>query len=349
MATFIGLHRAGIELAVICPQATAGRTALADAGVRVLDIRLRGRFDAAATRSLREELQRGGYDILHLLGNRALQNGLRAARGMSVGVIAYRGIVGNVSFLSPISWLRFLSPRIDRIVCVADAVRDFFLQMRPAALRLPAERLVTIHKGHSLDWYAEPPADLSEFGIPAEAFVVGCVAAYRPRKGIEKLVEAMAGLPEDWQVRLLLVGDMDAPRLDRAIAASPARAAIHRVGYRPDAPALTAACDVFVLPSVRREGLPRAVIEAMAYRVPAIVTDCGGSPELVVDGVTGLIVPPGDASALNAAIRRMHADPAMRRRMGEAARRRIETDFRIDATIEKTIALYRSLVAETAV
>ena len=80
----------------------------------------------------------GRYDILHLFSNKALQNGLAASRGLPVKIVAYRGIVGNVSFFSPVSWLRFLNPRIDRIVCVADAVRDYFLQMRPRFLRLPA-------------------------------------------------------------------------------------------------------------------------------------------------------------------------------------------------------------------
>ena len=93
------------------------------------------------------------YDILHLFSNKALQNGLIAARRLPVRIIAYRGIVGNVSFFSPVSWLRVLNPRIDRIVCVAEAVRGYFLQMRPAFLRVPPTRLVTIYKGHSLDWY----------------------------------------------------------------------------------------------------------------------------------------------------------------------------------------------------
>jgi len=345
VATFIGMHRAGIDLAVICPESTAGYDALTEAGIRLVDIKLRSRIDTAGIRLLREELERGGYDILHVLGNKALQNGLRAARGLPVRIVAYRGIVGNVGFLSPISWMRFLNPRIDRIVCVADAVRDYFLQMRPAFLRMPAERLVTIHKGHSLDWYTESPADLGEFGIPPGAFVIGCVANYRPRKGIETLVAALADLPDEWQVHLLLVGHMEAPRLDREIAASPVAERIHRVGHRRDAPALTAACDVFVLPSIRREGLARSLIEAMAYRLPSIVTDCGGSPELVVEGVTGLIVPVRDPGAINGAIRRMYQNPDMRRRMGEAARKRIETNFRIEDTIEKTIALYRSLVS----
>lgn len=345
VATFVGLQRAGIDLTVIMPRSSASRAVLAGAGVRVLEPEFR---DVAWPRVLRSELDKGRYDILHLFSARALQSGLWAARGLPIRIVAYRGIVGNVRFFNPIAWMRYLNPRIDRIVCVADAVRDYFLQMRPAFLRIPAERLVTIHKGHSLDWYTDPPVDLRQFGLPREAFVIGCVANYRPRKGIELLVRAMADLPESWQAHLVLVGHMDAPGLNREIARSPAAHRIHRVGYRADAAAVSAACDVFVLPSTKREGLARSLIEAMAYGVAPIVTDCGGSPEVVEHRVSGLVVPVNDAGAISQAISRLHDDRELRKRMGNAARERIRRHFRIEDTIAKTVALYRSLAPAPA-
>ena len=343
-ATFVGLKNAGVDVTVVCP-AGERRGWLEENGVRILDVPLRKQLDRDAVRRLRAELEAGRYDVLHLFSNKALQNGLAASRGLPVKIIAYRGIVGNVSFFSPVSWLRFLNPRIDRIVCVADAVRDYFLQMRPAFLRLPAERLVTIYKGHSLDWYRAAPADLSAVGVPVGSLAIACVANYRPRKGIEVLVDALGGLRDSTHL-LLIGGGMDAPRLKRRIAASPAAARIHVLGYRKDAPALTAACDLFVLPSTKREGLARSLIEAMAYGVAPVVTDCGGSPELVRHGVSGLVVPVADSDALAAAIRTLHDDAALRARLGAGARERIARDFRIEDTIAKTLALYRSLMAE---
>ena len=342
-ATFIGLRRAGIDLSAVRTHSEEANEKLLTARVPLLDIPVGGRIAIAGVRQLRAELLRGRYDILHLFGNRALENGLRAARGLPVRIVVYRGIVGNVSFLSPISWRRYLNPRIDRIVCVADAVRDHFLKMHPAWLRMPAERLVTIHKGHSLDWYTDPPADLEALGVPAGAFSVVCVANHRPRKGVELLVEAIAALPEN--VHLLLVGRMDSAALRRRIGSSPAATRIHRTGYRSDAPAVAAACDVAVLASVKREGLPRSVIEAMAYKTPPVVTDVGGSPELVVHGISGLVVPARDISAIARAIRRLYDDPELRHRMGAAARERIRTHFRIQDTIEQTEMLYRDLVS----
>src|SRR5690606_13543702 len=216
---------------------------------------------------------------------------------------------GNVSFFNPIAWLRFLNPRIDRIVCVADAVRDYFLAMRPARWRIPEHKLVRIYKGHDPAWYSHEPADLAALGVPAGAFAVCCTANYRPRKGIEYLVDAVAALPEDWNVHLVLVGAMGDRKLSRRIERSGAAARIHRVGRRDDAPAIAAAADLFVLPSIKREGLARSLIEAMILGTPPIVTGRGGSPEHVVHEALGLVVPVRGAAARPAALPRLHREP----------------------------------------
>jgi glycosyltransferase involved in cell wall biosynthesis len=344
VATFIGMHNSGIDVTVVCPADHPNNKTLTDAGVPTIDIRLPENFDKDGIAALREELVRGRYHIMHTFNNKAVSNGLRACKGLPVKVVCYRGIVGAVGFLDPMSWMRYLNPRIDRIVCVADAIRRHFLEMKPAFLRMPATRPVTIHKGHRLEWYNATPADLTQFHIPKDAFVIGCTANYRPRKGIDFLIDAIEALPADIPAHLMLVGHMDAKKLTARIRTSPVGDRIHRVGYRTDAPALSAACDVFCLPSTKREGLARAIIEAMIYRVPPVVTDSGGSPELVVDGVSGFVVPPSNARALAEAIEKLYRDPDLRKRMGDAARERIATDFRNEDTVQKTIALYEELV-----
>ena len=345
VATFIGMHDAGIEVTVVCPADHPNNKTLTDAGVPTVDIPLPTNFNKEGIAALREELVRGDYHIMHTFNNKAVSNGLRACKGLPVKVVCYRGIVGAVGFLDPMSWMRYLNPRIDRIVCVADAIRRHFLEMRPAFLRMPAERPVTIHKGHKLEWYKAVPADLTESGIPEGAFVVGCTANYRPRKGIDYLVSAIEQLPDD--VHLLLIGHMDAAKLTQRIEQSPARDRIHRVGYVTNAPELSAACDVFCMPSTKREGLARAIIEAMAYRVPPVVTSAGGSPELVVDGECGFVVPPKDADALAKGIEKLYRDKDLRTKFGEAARNRIGTAFRNEDTVRKTIELYRELVPDS--
>lgn len=344
--TFIGMRDAGIDITVVCPADHPNYQILEKAGVPLVDIPLPKDFDKEGTAKLRAELIRGKYHILHTFNNKAVTNGLRAVKGLPIKVICYRGIVGAVGFLDPMSWMRYLNPRIDRIICVADAIRRHFLEMQPAFLRMPATRPVTIHKGHMLEWYDQQPVDLAQFGIPSDAFVVGCTANYRPRKGVDFLIDAVELLPRDIPAHLLLVGRMDAPKLTRRINSSPIKERIHRSGFRTDAPAVSAACDVFCMPSTKREGLPRSVIEAMAYRVPPVVTDSGGSPELIVDGVSGFKVPPKNAAALAEKFEILYRDTDLRTRMGNAARERIGNDFRNEDTVKKTIALYEELVQE---
>ncbi len=347
-ATFIGLKDKGVDLDVVCPSEKPNYQVLKDAGVNVIDLSISKNRDKEAIEQLRALLTERQYDILHVFNSRALTNGLAAARGLPVKVIAYRGIVGNVSFLDPVSWWRWLNPRIDRVVCVANAIRNFFLNMKPAFLRGPDSKYLTIHKGHSLDWYQAEPADLSAFNFPEGAFVVGCVANLRPRKGIDDLVAAAGYLPADANIHILIVGNMDSPKLHAQIAASPYHDRIHLAGFRKDAPAVMAACDAMCLPSKKREGLPRSVIEAMSYATAPIVTDSGGSPELVVDGVSGLIVESCNPASIAGGIQRLYEDRELCERMGKAARERIANDFRIETTIETTLALYEELAGKPA-
>ncbi|HEX7000018.1 MAG TPA: glycosyltransferase family 4 protein [Gammaproteobacteria bacterium] len=344
--TFIGLRDEGIDVHVMCSPSGRHYRRLLEAGVAVTPFEIARKLEPRAIRRIRAEIERGGYDVLHLFNNKAVLHGVAAARGLPVKVVAYRGIVGNVSLLDPFAWLRYLSPRVDRIVCVAEAVRRHFLELRLLGLRVPPQKLVTIYKGHDLAWYRDPPVSLAALGVPAAAFVIVCVANWRPRKGIEVLLDAFAALPDDPAMHLLLVGDMESPTLSRAIEWHPYRQRIHRIGVRGDAPAVAAAANVAVLPSLKREGLPKTVIEAMAYGVPTIVTNVGGSPELVQHEVSGLVVPPGDARALGGAILRLRGDPAFARALGSRGRQRIVQDFSIRTTIRRTAELYRELVAD---
>jgi glycosyltransferase involved in cell wall biosynthesis len=333
----------GFEIRVLCSPAASTFELLDASAAVVTPFEISHRFDRRAVAKLRAEIASFEPDILHLFNNRAVLNGLRAARGSKVKIIAYRGNVGNVKVYDPLAWLRYLNPRVDRIVCVSEAVREYLAGVGILGWRLPSDKLVTIRKGHDLSWYAEPPVDLEPLGIPHGAFVVGCVANWRPRKGVEVLLEACARLPADAPIHLALVGNMRSPKLLKRIAANPCRDRIHLLGFRSDAAAVAGAFDVAVLPAIKREGLPKTVIEAMAYGVATVATRVGGVDEIIEDGVSGLIVPPGDPQALAEAILWLYERPDLRRELGRCGRERIGTELRIDDTIAKTAELYESL------
>jgi glycosyltransferase involved in cell wall biosynthesis len=116
-------------------------------------------------------------------------------------------------------------------------------------------------------------------------------------------------------------------------------------GIRQDVPNILGLLDVFVLPSLW-EGLPIALLEAMAAGLPVVATAVGGTPEVVVEGETGFLVPPRDPEALAEAILRLLREPDLRRRMGEAGRKRVAEHFSVEQMVQKTEALYEHLLAE---
>lgn len=344
---FLGLQTAGIDVSVMCNPKGKHYERLKEAGLVVGDIALQGRFDREGTRKIRAVLRASCYDVIFAWNPRALACGLRASKGMPVKVVAYRGVIGNISYWNPESWITFLHPRVDRIVCVANAIRDYLAGLSLFGMRLPPECLLTIYKGHDLDWYQDKPADLSGFGIPEGAFVICCTGRDVPRKGFDVLIDAFSALPSGTDAHLLLVGKVsENPVLRAQAGASPRAAQIHFTDFRTDAPALAAASQVFVLPSTEREGLPRAVIEAMAYGVTPVVTSVGGMPELVEDGVSGLVVPPKDPAALRDALQTLYCDRDYRQKLGQAARKRVGDVFNIRNTIEKTRSLCEGLLGK---
>lgn len=165
------------------------------------------------------------------------------------------------------------------------------------------------------------PAEPGEEAYPPEILFVGRLSA---EKGILELVEASRGLP------LVVVGD--GPLRDRVPGA------LGFVDHR-ELGAHYARAAVVACPSLR-EGYGMACLEAMAYGKPVVASAVGGLRDLVVDGETGLLVPPGDPAALRAALERLLGDPELRRRLGAAARERARTAFSWDAAVAATLAAY---------
>jgi len=307
-----------VDLRVVCPPEEARLAELEAAGVETVRQPFRGRYDWRAIKTLRGLARE--TDVFHCLrNNRPLANTVA---------------VGNLGRFDPGSRATYLNRRVDRLICVSEGVRQYLL-----TLNVPPERAVTIHKGHDPQWYRqEAPIDLqAELGIPPEAFVVGLVANMRQLKGTDLLIEAMDHIAVDSDTpphHLVLVGEVRHRELRtmlnaRATIPDP-NLTIHELGFRPDATRIAGALDVICMPSRRREGLPRSVIEAMAQGVPAVVSDVGGLPELVRDEMEGLVVPPNDPISIATALRWLRDDPEFRETCGAGARRRIETDFHVD-------------------
>ena len=149
-------------------------------------------------------------------------------------------------------------------------------------------------------------------------------------------------------MHLLVVGDGDLRDTLRArVEAAGLSSRVHFLGGRRDLGDLLSAIDMFVLPSLW-EGLPLSLVLAMGAGVPVVSTTVGGVPEVVEDGRTGLLVPPGDAAALGVAVARLVTDPALGRRLADAARAEVLPKFGVDDYVASVAGLYDRLLRERA-
>jgi glycosyltransferase involved in cell wall biosynthesis len=176
---------------------------------------------------------------------------------------------------------------------------------------------------------------------------MGHIAALTSEKGQDVALDALlALLPQHPNLRLLLVGDgplRTLPAIEEKVRL--AGSAVQLPGYMKPTPEFYAGLDLFLVPSLS-EALGLSAIYAMAYGLPVIATNVGGLPDVVADGQTGWIIPPGDAAALAAAIADAASDPVRLGRMGQQGRERARL-FSTEITVEKTEALYHRVLQET--
>ncbi|WP_413285396.1 glycosyltransferase [Vibrio sp. MA40-2] len=337
----IGLHKSGqVDVTVLCNPNSGLIPYFEQHGIEVLTDPLDKKISLTTISKIRSLIKSKDIDILHLFNNIACSNGATAAIGTKAKVIAYRGQTGNISRLDPASYLTMLHPRLDKIICVANAVRDDLKQHVWGDKNKP----ITVYKGHDQSWYQKPQASLEELSLNADSFKLSLVANLRPRKGLSVLIDAVKLLPADINLDVLLVGaDPKSEKIQEMIARSGKPERIHALGYRTDAPEVAAASDLTILPTTKREGLCRAVLEANSYGVPAIVSDTGGNAELVADGETGLVVPPGDVAALADAILKLYHNRSLCKQFGVAAKQRVINKFNVEQGVEATLDIYRGL------
>jgi glycosyltransferase involved in cell wall biosynthesis len=227
----------------------------------------------------------------------------------------------------------------DRFVCVSeDGAR------LSVAEGVSSRRVATIWNGIDVARFA--------YAGPSPDGPAVTVARLSPEKDVETLVRAAALVArDDPAFRLEVAGDGPClPALRQVIAGLGLGERVRLLGEVRDVPGLLARASLFVLPSLS-EGISLTLLEAMARGLPAVATRVGGTPEVVLDGQTGLLVPPADPAALARAILRVRRDPAAGRRLGVDGRQRVEAEFDVRRMVARYEALYRarSRVASTPV
>ena len=210
-------------------------------------------------------------------------------------------------------------------------------------LHLPAGKVQVIHNGVTLQPSADRSAAIDRARrLSGDHPIVLTVARLDEQKGHQYLLEAAVQVPE---AQFVLAGDGPLRSALEAQARSLGlEGRVKFLGYCTDVPEWLAECDVFVLPSLY-EGLPLSILEAMAAGRPIIATQIGGTDEAVLDGETGLLVPPADPTALAAAIRSILGDRVFAQRLASAGRRRVEQEFSTAAMLQQVTQVYTELLA----
>ena len=337
---FQGLLARGVHVHFMGTPLPEHEAILRDAGGSITHHNFAHRFDLKGISLIRSVVRDDKIDLIYALSNRGLSCSILGLMGSQIPIATYRGTVGHLSWFDPTSWLTFLNPKVKKILCVSEAVAQYLRD-----IKVREEKIVTIYKGHDIEWYRSSPPPRSPFGLPEDAFVVGCTAMMRPVKGVDILIQSVASLLNDLpNLHLLLVGGIKDPVIERLLAEFPDKTRLHLTGYRKDATQLATLSDVTVMASKTREGFPKSVIEAMAQGVPAIVTNVGGMPELVGKGEAGIVVPPSDSAALADAIRSLYNDRSRARELGLLGQKRIQEVFNVRTTVEKMHDVFEGLV-----
>lgn len=289
-----------------------------------------------AVREIADLIRTTAADVLVCHGYKAHVLGRLAARRTGVPAVAVsRGWTGETRKVKLYEWLDRRHLRfMDRVVCVSDGQAEKVRRW----CRVPAARLSVIRNSARLSAFetADPGARGRLLGFfppgAAVAHVVLGAGRLSPEKGFGVLVEAARALCAAHPAAGVVLFGEGALRadLERQVAALGLTGRVVLPGFRSDLDALIGAADVVVLPSYT-EGLPNVALEASAAGVPVVATAVGGTPEVIADGASGFLVPPGDPAALAERVGRLLGDPARRAAFGAAGRERMRGLFTFDA------------------
>ena len=241
---------------------------------------------------------------------------------------------------------RWLRREDDLLISESEASRAFLLSLGYAP-----ERVRTVRNGVDLPELpsaAERKRARLQLGLREDEPLLLSMGRLDEQKGHSVLLDAAARLQAQNRPRCAVVGDGPLrDRLRRQAVRLGLERSVQLPGERADVRAWMHAADVFVLPSLW-EGLPNALLEAMALGLPTVASRVDGVPEAVTDGIEGVLVKPEDPAALAAALDSLLADAALRRRLGEAGRARVAKEFTVPAMLSGTQACYREVLAPGA-
>lgn len=346
--------RGRFEHMVACPEAMTRH--FADGGIKIFPLPLGGDVepvkDLAAARLLHRLLRENRVNIVHVHGSKAGLVGRPAA--LLAGVPAVVMTVHNsvlhdhlprwkVNML--VSSERILAFFTSQIIAVSEALRRELITRH----RVGPDRVVTVYNGIAPEIFSAGTG--REYlerlaGIPPGRVIVGTVARLAPQKGLQHLIRAASLLAAgNSKAVFVIVGDGPLREdLKSQVRMLNLEDRFFFTGQRQDVHRLMSCFDLFVLPSLT-EGLPLTILEAMAAGRPVVATRVGGIPEVVEDGVSGLLVEPGDAGGLARAVAFLAGSGEVAQRMGRRGRIKVIEQFTTGKMVRETEKIYSRLIS----
>jgi glycosyltransferase involved in cell wall biosynthesis len=343
----LSLPAAGFEVGFACLKADRFPHMRQAVAAPLVDLSMRSRLDLSVVRRCAAAVRDQGYSLLHAHTPRSLWVAHGVARRTGIPLVYH--VHSPAGRDSTRRWKdrlncaleSYAARRAAGLICVSQSLARYM-----AGLGHASGKIHVVPNG-------VPEAPDTQRALPGNGpWVVGTVALFRPRKGIEVLLRAVAGLvARHRDVRLLAVGPFETPQYEHEVRMLSRDLGIaDRVrwtGFAGDVAAELQRMHLFVLPSLFGEGMPMVVLEAMALGVPVIAAEVEGTPEAVRDGVEGRLFPPGDWQALAEAIDDCVGGRVDIERWGAAARRRQRAMFSADSMARGVARVYRHVLAPT--
>lgn len=342
LLTVLGLKARGHRTALVAhPDGELRRRA--DGAVDVTPLGPRAEMDLAAAWQLSRLIRQLGPDLVHAHDPHAVA---AAALALTLGapdprppLVASRRVDFHIRGNS-FSWWKYR--QVNCFITASDAISRMLIEDG-----IPADRVVRVYEGIEIERIAgQAPANLrEEYWLPANALIVGNVAALVPHKGQRYLVDAAALVIQQVpEARVLVAGEGELkPALQQQIRDLHLEKHVVLAGFHTGIPAFIRGLDLFVMSSVT-EGLGTSLLDAMAASRAIVAARAGGIPEVVADGSTGLLVPVRDPEAMAEAIIGLLRDAGRRERMGQAGLARVRAQFSADRMVDATLDVYQRTV-----
>lgn len=316
-----------------------------EAGCGVVRIGIRADIDPFAFARLAAHVAANDYDVVHTHLFHGDSYGVPAATLARVpAVVSSKHNDPPYWRTQPYRTIHGLTLRgVDRVFPISDHVSQYLLR----TTGIPPAKVQTIRYALDPEPFDDTAAGASsrrrEFGGGP---LVGTVARLTEQKDLGTLLRAFARVRDDHDAHLIVVGrGEERGELEQLATDLGLQDTVTFTGFRDDVPELMHAFDVFALPS-RWEGFGVVFMEAMATRTPVVASDVSAIPEVVADGETGYLCPPGDVEAFASRIARLLDDDDLREQMGAVGRRRLETEFSVERMVNEMVDAYRELLTD---